>query len=130
MIFPKLFSSKTTRMTSLKLPKSQSTVSVSIVNTTAWARKIPCRNLFYPRYKGLETFDLCSYAFLVTHNNGASKRQLLFDLGIRRDWTNLVPDMVQKFENWGADIQVQKDVSEILIEHDVDLNGIEAIIWR
>ena len=117
-------------MARIKIPPSSTTISVSIIDTTAWARNLPCADLFYPRFKGLKTFDICSYAFLVTHDDAKGRRHVLFDLGIRKDWRNLVPDTVKKLGKWKADVTVEKDVSEILSENGVDLNDIEAIILR
>jgi hypothetical protein len=99
--------SRASSMPPIDVPKSCSTVSVSIIDTTAWAYKIPCETLFYPRFKGLKTFDLYSHAFLITHEHHDSKRRLLFDLGIRKDWQNLVPDMVQKLKKWGTEYRGQ-----------------------
>lgn len=117
-------------MSNLSLPSSPSTVTVSIIDTTSWALRIPCQNLFLPRFKGLSTFDLCSYAFLVTHHDGQHQRRVLFDLGIRKDWKNLAEPMVKKLEGWEAKVKVEKNVADILSEHCLKLDGIEAIIWR
>jgi len=117
-------------MPSLKIPAASASVSVSIIDTTSWASNLPCGNLFKPPMKGLTSFDICSYAFLVTHEDNNGRRSLLFDLGIRKDWQNMVPPMLKKFENWKADIKVEKDVADILTEGGVELEDVEAIILR
>lgn len=108
------------------IPPSNFTVSASIVDTTSWAYKIPCGDLFCPRFAGLDTFDICSYAFLITHND----RHVLFDLGIRKDWENLVPDMVDSLKDWGTTVTVEKELVDILRDGGTDLTKIEAAIWR
>jgi hypothetical protein len=116
-------------MTSVQIPNSSSCVSVYIINTS-WAYHLPCGDLFKPPFKGLDTFDICSYAFLVIHEDGKGKSHTLFDLGIRKDWENLVPEMVELLKTWKAIVKVDKDASEILVENGVDLNDIDAIVWR
>ena len=108
------------------IPPSNSTVGVSIIDTTSWAYKLPCDDLFYPRFPGLETFDICSYAFLITH--GA--RHVLFDLGIKKEWDNLIPSTVARLKNSGADITIKKELIDILRDGGTDPNSIEAVVWR
>jgi hypothetical protein len=59
---------------------------------------------------------------------------VVFDLGVRKDWKNLMPGVVQTMEGWteqfGFTIKVDKDVSEVLGGNGVDLRDIEAVIWR
>ena len=55
---------------------------------------------------------------------------MLFDLGMRKDWQNLAPSIVSMIKTVGADIKVEKDVSEILEEGGIDLKDIDGIIWR
>jgi hypothetical protein len=112
------------------IPASTSTVNVSVIDSSNWALKVPCGHLFKPKYKGLETFDLCSYSFLISNGEGDSARHVLFDLGIRKDWPNLPPPMPTRFGEWGAELKVEKHVSEVLRESHFDLRNIEAIIWR
>jgi hypothetical protein len=109
------------------IPHSNSTVSVSIIDTTSWAFKIPCSDLFLPRFAGLDTFDLCSYAFLVsTHDD----RHVLFDLGIRKDWENLIPSTVARLKGSGTEVKVEKELVDILRDGGTDPNKIEAAVWR
>lgn len=121
-------------MSNLSIPPSSATVSVAIINTTSWAYNVPCADLFRPRFHGLDTFDLCSYSFLITHRslvNGEEKvRNVLFDLGIRKDWENLVPSMVKKLKQWGTRLEIEAELSDILQEGGVNLADIEAIVWR
>ncbi|KAJ3535029.1 hypothetical protein NM208_g7305 [Fusarium decemcellulare] len=111
------------------IPNSNSTVSVSIIDTTSWAYRIPCHDFFRPPFEGLDSFDLCSYAFLITRRDKHGERHVLFDLGIRKDWENLVPDMVESLKKWGTTVKVDKAVVDILRDGGTDLNKIDAIIW-
>ena len=117
-------------MSTLNIPTSSVTVTVAIINTTAWAYDFPCSDWFRPPFEGLNTFDLCSYSFLITHHDDTCIRKVIFDLGIRKDWENLVPPTVESLKQWGTKVKVEKDVADILLEHGTDLAEVEAIIWR
>ncbi|KAF2115733.1 beta-lactamase-like protein [Lophiotrema nucula] len=107
------------------IPPSNTTVSVSIIDTTSWAYKVPCGDLFRPQFAGLDTFDICSYAFLITHND----RHVLFDLGVRRDWENLIPSTVERLKDSGTTVTVEKELVDILSDGGTDLNKIDAAVW-
>lgn len=92
------------------IPPSNSTVSVSIIDTTSWAYKVPCDDLFLPRFPGLDAFDLCSYTFLITHNH----RHALFDFGIWKDWENSIPSTVAWLKGPDTVSKVEKELVEIL----------------
>lgn len=109
----------------ITIPPSNSTVSVAIIDTTSWAYKIPCGDLFLPRFDGLDTFDICSYAFLITHQD----RHVLFDLGIKKDWENLIPGTVKRHKESGTEIVVEKELVDILREGGTDLDKIDTAIW-
>jgi hypothetical protein len=68
---------------------------------------------------------LPSYAFLVENSSG---RKVVFDLGIRKDTENLTPSMRNQIQI--AKVVVKEGVDEILREHKVQPEEIEAIIWR
>lgn len=91
---------------------------------------VPYKNFFSPLLDGLDTFDLCSYVFLVSHHGTDGVRRVLFDLGIRKDWEELVPATVQTIKNLGCDMEMGKDTADILIENGEKLSDIEAIVWR
>ncbi|KAI5919611.1 beta-lactamase-like protein [Camillea tinctor] len=114
----------------VEIPPSTATVSVSIINT-GWVRGVPCSTWFNPRFEGLNVFNFCSYAFLVTHDDPETgrRRRVLFDMGIRKDWQNVVPTWQRIFRDHAVELKVEKDVSEILNDGGIDLNDIEAMIW-
>ena len=71
------------------------------------------------------------YAFHITHQ--ASGTQLLFDLGCRKDWWNLVPQTVDLLEGSWPGIKVDKDVKEILEDGGVrfaekGMDGVSKVI--
>lgn len=98
------------------IPPSNSTVTLSVVDTTSWAYKLPCSDLFLPRFPGLETFDICSLAFLITHND----RHVLFDLGIKKNWENLIPGTVSRLKESGTVVKVEKELVDILRDGGID----------
>ncbi|KAI1120048.1 beta-lactamase-like protein [Nemania abortiva] len=116
-------------MTPVEIPPSKATVSVSIIDTGSWVYNIPYKTLFLPVLEGRDAFDLCSYAFLVTHHDANGKRRVLFDLGIRKDWEILVPVTIQLLKKWGCNLEIEKDVTDVLVEHGESLDDIEAIVW-
>lgn len=60
----------------------------------------------------------------------ASGRTLLFDLGVRRDWENLAPRVVERVRGRRWQVSVEKGVGEILEEGGVRKGDVEGIIWR
>ena len=117
----------------LDLPLGSATVEVQVINTTAFLRQVPTSIFFAkPLPKGFDHFDPCCYAFLITHKDGSNGkvRRLLFDLAIRKDFENSRPDMVERVKKWNAEMAIEKNVSEILLDQGFDLDrDFEAIIW-
>ena len=82
-----------------------------------------------PPILGHDYLNLPVYAFHIVHK--ASGRQVLFDLGCRKDWRNLVAQTVDLLENNWPGIKVEKNITETLSEGGVDFGkdgGIEAVI--
>ncbi|KAH8807140.1 beta-lactamase-like protein [Xylogone sp. PMI_703] len=107
------------------IPASTSTVVVKIIDSTTWI-ECPIRGLFGPHIPGHDKISCPSYSFLIEH---ASGRRLLFDLGMRKDWENLAPKIVDTIKEHGWNVKASKNVSEILTEGGVSLSSIEAIVW-
>ncbi|KAK3110076.1 hypothetical protein LTR53_016015 [Teratosphaeriaceae sp. CCFEE 6253] len=109
----------------LNIPTSDATVKVSCIDSTS-RLDIPMAPFLQPDYVGHDRLLGPCFAFLIEH---PSRKPILFDLAIRKDWDKLpsYPKWVEM--EWG--IKVEKDVAEILREHDVDVDGgaIDAIIW-
>jgi glyoxylase-like metal-dependent hydrolase (beta-lactamase superfamily II) len=110
----------------LKIPSSKTAVSVRIIDTTTQITKIPTAAFIQPEIKGFTHLSCPAYSFLVTHPSG---RNLLFDLGVRKDYENLAQAIVDRMKNGGWGVTVKKGVREQLEEHDVKGESIEGIVW-
>lgn len=116
-----------------KAPQSDATVEVSIIDTSFRISNLPTSMFLGPQIDGYETFSCNAYAFLITHTDtqSAAERKILFDLGPPQDWERDLPEpLVQRIKSWGASIEMQKYVSEILEDGGVSLEGIDTVIWR
>lgn len=114
--------------TILDVPHSNSTVKISIVNTTSFVSDIPVPVFLQPPYQGFDKTDIPVYSFLISHP--PSDRKLLFDLGIRKDWENLAPSAVERIEKIGLTIDVKNNITDILQAGGVDPKEINSVIWR
>ncbi|OAA59693.1 hypothetical protein SPI_05891 [Niveomyces insectorum RCEF 264] len=131
----------------LGIPPSTKTVRVSIIDTLATIRTGASRFL-EPAFRGYELLDACCFAFLIEHDGGGGRRRLVFDLGVRKDWRtgfsptlqNLAARLIQAGDEAaaaagrhsagsGGAIDAPKDTSDILAEHGVDPDSVEAVIW-
>lgn len=81
-----------------------------------------------PPVPGLDTFATSpSLSFLIEHQSG---RRLIWDLGIRKDFENYAPSIAEYIPTTKYNIQISKDVAEILEEEGVKREDVEAVIWR
>lgn len=81
-----------------------------------------------PPVPGLETFKTSpSLSFLLEHPSG---RKLVFDLGIRKDFNNYAPSIAEYIPTTNYDIQVTKNVVDLLEENRIEPADIEAVVWR
>ena len=111
----------------LNIPASSSTVSVKIIDISTIAN-VPMHALVTPQVSGIQVAeDAPSYSFLIEHPSG---QKVLFDLGIRKDWHNLAPAIVERFKKVGHRPMAKKNVSEILDESGIGKDSIQAVIWR
>ena len=83
---------------------------------------------FKPMIKGKDNLTCPAFSFLIEHSSG---KRFLFDLGTRKDWETLPPTVVNRIKGFGANISIEKNVAEILQEHNVDVaNGaIDSVMW-
>ncbi|MCJ1476955.1 hypothetical protein MMC13_005625 [Lambiella insularis] len=110
----------------LRIPSSNATVQVSIIDTTSYIRGIPGSDFLENSMPGFDGLNCPAYSFLIEHSSGS---KLLFDLGIRKNWDDLPPKVVDRLKGSGWDITVQKDVDEILSEQGVEPKEINGIVW-
>ncbi|KAK1671041.1 metallo-beta-lactamase superfamily protein [Colletotrichum godetiae] len=115
---------------SLNIPPSKSTVSVSIIDTTLNG-DLPTAPFMGPTMNGFERWYGVGYAFLVTHQDSTGKtRRVVFDLGLPKDWDNdFSPAVLEMGKHLDGTMIAQKYVSEILTEGGLDLGEIEALFW-
>jgi glyoxylase-like metal-dependent hydrolase (beta-lactamase superfamily II) len=110
----------------LQIPPSKTTVHVRIIDTTSRVSNIPATEFIQPEIKGFKYFDCPAFSFLIEH---PSSRNLLFDLGVRKDHENFSPRIVGRIKEGGWKVTVEKGVREQLEEHGVRAENIEGIIW-
>lgn len=105
----------------LNIPDSSSTVSVSVIETTS---RIIAKTsvVVVPHIEGHDEFNCPCYSFLIQH--GATGKQVLFDLGIRKDPENFSPKTYAFTKV--MTISAECNVSDILGEK---TSEIDAIIW-
>lgn len=82
-----------------------------------------------PDLQGFEGPHAPIYCFLVSHGN----RHVIFDLGLRTDWQNLPPKIVQMIQDITLVTGNEKDIASILDDDTSGLNvrtsDVEAVIW-
>lgn len=111
----------------LNIPPSSSTLNVKMIDVSTISG-IPTKALFQPPVPGFDLINPApSFVFLLEH---ASGQTVLFDLGIRRDWENLDPAIVERLATHGHKVSVEKGVSEVLDEAGIGKDNINAVIWR
>ena len=117
----------------LKIPPSDHTVSVSIIDTTLRLSGLPVAAFTSPEVGGYSTITGgIAYSFLIKHPSSgeASKYdKLLFDLGLRKDIENSPKVIVEQGKTFGFQMEVQKNVYEILKDGGDDPAEVGGIIW-
>jgi glyoxylase-like metal-dependent hydrolase (beta-lactamase superfamily II) len=111
----------------LNIPPSASTVDVSIIDTQGTIRGVHAWRFIEPAIKGHDWLSTPVYSFYIKHP--ALNRSIVFDLGIKQDWENGPPTLVERFAKSGYTLNVPKHVREILDEGGVDTKSIEAVVW-
>lgn len=115
-------------MASVDIPAGQAKVVVKIIDNGARGVGTGAATFFTepPILKHL-TVSFPAYVFLVEHEH--SKRRVLFDLGIRKNFEEHPLIVVDYHKPLGAFVPGE-EISEYLENRDVNLDSIEAIIWR
>ena len=104
----------------LNIPSGKSTCTVSIIDTTC-SLVLPTFISVGPPIPGHTWMNVPVYAFHITHQ--ATGTQLLFDLGCRKDWWNLVPQTVELLTGQWPGIVVDRDITEIVQDGGVKFGG-------
>jgi len=111
---------------SLNLPAAESTVEVSVVNTTT-DLVVPAWAFVHPVQKGHETMNMPTFAFLV--KNKKLGKTIMFDLGCRKDWWNHAPAAKSAITNGIPAMKIPKTMNEVLREGGQDDTKIDAVVW-
>lgn len=82
--------------------------------------------LLQPEQKGHEYLNLPTYSWLIV--NDRTGEHVLFDLGMRKDWPNSTPMIVNIVESVLSGINVSDDVPSILKANNIDLSKITTAI--
>jgi hypothetical protein len=111
----------------ISIPDSNVTVTVKLINSVNFGPAI-IKRFMAPPVPGLETFKTSpSLSFFIEHPSG---RRLVFDLGIRKDYQNYSASIAEYLPTTNYNIQVEKNVADILEDEGIELSSIEAVIWR
>ncbi|KAJ7717789.1 hypothetical protein B0H16DRAFT_1897812 [Mycena metata] len=115
--------------TDLGIPPSTATVSVTAFNVVdARTVSVPANTLMKPVGAGHELFRFPILTFLITH--AESGRQVLFDLGVRKDLENTALAVAADVRAGLIVMPVARDFVEQLGDHGVEAESISAAIWR
>lgn len=102
--------------------------TVKVVDNNSRLGNISTELAVGPPIPGFDHFPtLPSFSFLIENLQG---RKVVYDLGIRPDWRSLPPDTVNRLESTSWQLSADRHVLDILKDHGVDANDIEAIVWR
>jgi hypothetical protein len=116
-----------TKQMLVELPAGEVAVKVSLINPVNFGPAI-LKRFMAPPVPGLETFTTSpSLTFLLEHPSG---RKLVWDLGIRKDFQNYSKPIADYIPTTNYDIQVTKNVVDILEENGIAGSEVEAVIWR
>jgi hypothetical protein len=113
-------------MSTLTIPPSDSIVEVKAID--GGSLSLPASLFFSPVLRGYEDLIILSFVFSI--ENKAKGKRVLFDLGLAKDQRYMTPPFLQSAKEWGLKVVVEKDVATQLKEQGVDLEKIDAVIWR
>ena len=72
----------------LKLPSSNNTCTIRVIDTTGNGNG-PAKLILSPHIPGHDNLEFPCFSFLISHEG--KKKNVLFDIGIRKDYWNLAP---------------------------------------
>lgn len=110
------------------LPSGQKSVDVSLICAANFGPAV-LKRFMSPLVPHVHTHKTKSpsLSFLIQHPSG---RRLVWDLGIRKDWQNYAPCVANYIPTTGYEILCERNVVEVLEEHGVKADTVEAVIWR
>lgn len=111
----------------VEVPPGQEAISVKLINAVNFGPAI-IKRFMEPAVPGVEKKKPSPVlTFLLEHSSG---KKLVFDLGIRKDYQNYAPVVANYIPTTNYDIQVTKNVVDILEEGGIPGTDIDAVIWR
>jgi hypothetical protein len=114
----------------MRIPPGSATVNVRIINTTCYIKTTAIDNFMSPLIKGHEELTGPAYSFLVEHVSNGKTRRLVFDMGLRKDWRNLPPRIVDLLTDGTWTLHTDKNVADVLVDDGNHPEEVEAIVWR
>lgn len=109
----------------VNIPLSEHTCVLSVIDTTC-VLTVPAETLVEPPIRGHELMNFPTFSFLIS--NSSSGKQVLFDLGCRKDFWNLPQPIADVIDAKVPGIKVDKNLSDVLTEGGVDTHSIDAAI--
>ncbi|PTB66094.1 hypothetical protein BBK36DRAFT_19803 [Trichoderma citrinoviride] len=109
----------------LSAPHSAQTVRVRLIEEIG-TLSLPSALFLDPVSEGHEVTSGPALAFLI--ENKTLGKMALFDLGIRKDWWNLPPNVRDSLA-FCVGVKVEKGVPEVLRDAGISLQDIDDIIW-
>jgi hypothetical protein len=107
----------------LNLPAGNSTVRVRMADTSC-TLSIKADSFITPTIPGKSYLDVADQCFLIEHERTGSK--LMFDLGVRKDYWNLPPVVLQRLSLGVAvrSLCVPSDIPEVLAANGIGVDKI------
>lgn len=113
--------------TPVEIPPGEVELTVRMINPVNFGPAV-IRRFMEPPVPGVEKKRPGPVlTFLLEHPSG---KRLVFDLGIRKDYENYAPTIAEYIPTTNYDIQVTKNVVDILEESGIPGASIDAVIWR
>ncbi|KAF4344788.1 n-acyl homoserine lactonase [Fusarium beomiforme] len=102
---------------------------VSIIDSSLRLSGMPLTHLMKPAMNGLDAMPtLTTWSFLIESPSG---NKLLFDLGVPKNplenCSPKIADTLRRNSNW--DVDVPKNVADILVENNIKPSEIDSVIW-
>ncbi|KAF4446560.1 N-acyl homoserine lactonase AttM [Fusarium austroafricanum] len=101
---------------------------VSIIDSSFRLSNMPLTHLMTPAMKGMDSMPkLTTWSFLV---EGPSGKKALFDLGVPKNpLENFSPKYANTIKNSNWNVEVPKNVADILEDNGMQSSEIDSVIW-
>ncbi|KAJ7646950.1 beta-lactamase-like protein [Roridomyces roridus] len=109
------------------IPQSNALVTVKAFDVGSMSLANSTHSFYLPVLPGRETITAPMYAFLVEHQ--ATGKRVMFDLGIRKDPSNLAPSLGAAFVSGAYQLNQTRDILQQLQDGGITLASIDTVIW-